>query len=123
MQWNDEANAGFTKGTPWMRLNDNYKEVNVEAQKQDADSVFSYYKKLIALRKSEEWKEVFVYGEFCPIFEENEKIFAFSRILGKKIVELPSEMEKVLLGNMESGRDIRDTVTLKASEVLVFSLK
>ncbi|MCI8508942.1 MAG: alpha-glucosidase [Lachnospiraceae bacterium] len=136
MQWNDEANAGFTKGIPWMRVNDNYKEVNVEAQRRDADSVLSYYKKLIALRKSEEWKEVFVYGEFCPLFEESEKVFAFSRILGEKkvmvlanfgrdaeIVALPSEIDKVLLGNRECIGDIKDTVSLEACEVLVFSLK
>ncbi len=58
MQWNTQENAGFTTGTPWLKVNDNYTEINVETQDTDPDSVLNYYRKLIALRKSPAYKEV-----------------------------------------------------------------
>ncbi len=51
VQWSDEENAGFTTGTPWFYINENYKEVNVAAQETDPDSVLNFYRKAIALRK------------------------------------------------------------------------
>ncbi|MDD3921108.1 MAG: hypothetical protein PHO41_08075, partial [Eubacteriales bacterium] len=50
MQWNTDVNAGFSTGTPWLALNGNYQTINYEAQKDDPNSVLSYYKKLIKLR-------------------------------------------------------------------------
>lgn len=136
MQWSGEDNAGFTKGMPWLKVNDNYREVNVERQKRDESSVLSYYKKLIALRKSEKWKEVFVYGEFCPFYEEDENIFAFCRILGKKRVMvlgnfgreeaellLPSRIEEVLLYNLETRKKGTEKLLLEPCEALVLYLK
>ena len=79
MQWNGEKNGGFTKGTPWLKVNASYEEVNVEAQEQDMDSVLNYYRKLVALRKSDELKEVFTYGEFLPEYENVDRIMAFYR--------------------------------------------
>jgi len=64
MQWTSGENGGFTKGTPWLKVNPLFKDVNVEAQEQDPDSVLNYYRKLVALRKSDELKEVFTYGKF-----------------------------------------------------------
>ena len=52
MQWTDGENAGFTTGKPWLRVNENYKKINAESQINDPDSVRSFYKKLIALRKN-----------------------------------------------------------------------
>ena len=52
MQWNDEVNAGFTTGTTWFGMNPNYKEINVEKQKNEENSIFNFYKKMIALKKS-----------------------------------------------------------------------
>ena len=69
MQWNTEKNAGFTTGTPWLKVNDNYTEINMETQDADPDSVLNYYRKLIALRKSPAYKEVFTYGEFMPVYQ------------------------------------------------------
>ena len=51
MQWDDSENAGFTTGTPWLKVNPNYREINAAAQTDDPDSVFSFYRRLIALRK------------------------------------------------------------------------
>ncbi len=79
MQWNDSNHGGFSQGTPWLKVNPNYKEINVEAQQQDEDSVFHFYKDLIALRKSEMYQEIFTYGEFIPVFQQEEGIFAYYR--------------------------------------------
>ncbi|MNW42980.1 Oligo-1,6-glucosidase [compost metagenome] len=81
MQWNDEANAGFTTGTPWLAVNPNYKEINVESALADEGSIFYYYKKLIELRKRH---DVIVYGEYVLIDAENEQIYAYTRTLGKE---------------------------------------
>ena len=68
-QWNDKKNAGFTDGTPWIKVNPNYKDINAEAQLNDENSVFNYYKKLIELRKKH---EIIVYGDYTLILEDND---------------------------------------------------
>ena len=78
-QWDNSINAGFTKGTPWLQVNENYKEINAKLQIDDKDSVLSFYKKLINLRKSNEYKEVVVYGEFIPDLEVYDNVIAFYR--------------------------------------------
>lgn len=79
MQWSGNKQAGFTTGSPWLKVNPNYTEINVENQEQDEDSVLHYYRKLIALRKAERSKDIFTYGKTEPVFEEEEGIFAFYR--------------------------------------------
>ena len=51
MQWNEDINGGFTKGNPWIKINDNYKDINVKKALEDKDSILYHYKKLIQLRK------------------------------------------------------------------------
>lgn len=84
MQWDASSNAGFTTGKPWLKVNPNYTEINAEAQLRDEDSVLSYYKRLIALRKSPEYREVFTYGTFSPVMEDTEGLLAYERKLGGK---------------------------------------
>ncbi len=76
MQWNDEENAGFTKGKPWIKVNPNYKEINAMQQVEDEDSIFNCYKELIRLRRN---YPVFVEGDFRMMFAEDENIFAYTR--------------------------------------------
>lgn len=76
MQWNDGENAGFTDGSPWMRINPNYKEINASQQIEDEDSIFSCYKELIRLRKNH---TVFIDGDFRMLLKDNENIFAYAR--------------------------------------------
>ena len=78
VQWDDSENAGFTTGTPWIMVNPNYTKVNAKEQMSRPDSVFNYYKKLIALRHTE---EVIVYGTFELLMPEDEKVFAYTRTL------------------------------------------
>ena len=76
MQWNAGGNAGFTAGRPWLPVNPNYTEINAEAALADPDSIFHYYKKLIALRKA---LPVFKDGGFTLLCPEDESVFAYTR--------------------------------------------
>lgn len=76
MQWDDTENAGFTTGTPWIKVNPNYKTINAKSQTSDENSIFNYYKNLIAFRKE---YPVFVDGDFEMLLEENEHLFAYKR--------------------------------------------
>ncbi len=76
MQWNDEENAGFTQGAPWLKVNPNYTEIHAAAQVNDGDSVFACYRKLVHLRKE---YPVFVDGDFRLLLEDDENIFAYTR--------------------------------------------
>ena len=78
MQWNEEPNAGFTSGTPWLPVNRNYLEVNAEREMADPDSVFHYYRKLIAPRHSH---DIIVYGAFTPLLEDDPCAYAYRRTL------------------------------------------
>ncbi|WP_214878683.1 alpha-glucosidase [Exiguobacterium sp. ERU653] len=80
MQWNSFREAGFTEAVPWMTVNPNYVDVNVEADLLREDSVFRYYQKLIQLRKS---NEALVYGEFNDLIPKNKSLHAYERFLGR----------------------------------------
>lgn len=76
MQWDASANAGFTSGTPWIKVNPNYTEINAEEERRDPDSVFTCYKTLVRLRKE---YPVFVDGHFELLAPEDEDFFAYTR--------------------------------------------
>ncbi len=76
MQWTAGENAGFTTGTPWLKVNPNHTGINAEAALADPDSVFYHYQKLIRLRKE---YPVFREGSFTLLCPEDEKIFAYTR--------------------------------------------
>jgi oligo-1,6-glucosidase len=111
MQWSGKANAGFTEGTPWLKVNPNYTSINAENQMEDPDSVRSFYKELISLRKNPEYQETVVYGAFEPYLPDTHNLMAYFRkgdktllVMGNyqkeaQTVKLPSEYKKVLLNN------------------------
>ena len=132
VQWSDSDNAGFTTGTPWLKVNSNYNDINVQNQENDPDSVLNYYRKLVATRKSPEYKEVFTYGVFEPAYEDTEYVMAYYRVsdnqrilvaanFGKdaKTIELKFPVKKVVLSNV--GRKEINEVSLKldSCEVIV----
>lgn len=78
MQWNAEKNAGFTTGRPWLKVNPNYKEINVELALRDENSIYHYYKKLIEIRKK---YQALIYGSYDLILENHNEIFAYTRKL------------------------------------------
>lgn len=134
MQWSDEANAGFTTGTPWLKVNPNYRTINAASQLEDPDSVRSFYKALIALRKSPEYKETVVYGELTPLWEEQHNLMAYSRkgdktlyVIGnyqneEQSVTLPSPCKKVLLNNCPDLQMEADTIRLHGYQVLILEM-
>lgn len=82
IQWSSSKNAGFTDGIPWMKINENYKEINAENQLADEKSVLNFYKKALSIRK--EYIDIISSGEFIPVDENNKEIFAFIRKLKDK---------------------------------------
>lgn len=78
MQWSSQPNAGFTSGNPWIKVNNNYKQINVENQMQDNDSILNYYRKIIQLRK--QYPEI-IYGSFHTLLDDSNELFAFERKL------------------------------------------
>jgi oligo-1,6-glucosidase len=81
MQWDDGPNAGFTQGTPWIKVNDNYKTINVKQQITDESSIYAYYKKLISLRKE---LSVIVYGDCELILRDHMDIYAYTRTMNNQ---------------------------------------
>ena len=132
MQWDDSANAGFTKGEPWIKVNPNYQEINAKRQLRDPDSVFHCYKALIALRKKH---DVFAEGDFELLLPEDPAFFAYVRTyLGERLyvicnfygktIACPNELQKnameLILCNYE---DISNPAKLRPFEARVYFLK
>ncbi|MCQ4087136.1 alpha-glucosidase [Saccharibacillus sp. JS10] len=80
VQWDATENAGFTNGTPWIGVNPNYTQINAEQQLDDADSVFRYYQKLIALRKQ---YPILTYGDYELLLPDHEQLYMYTRTLGE----------------------------------------
>ena len=79
MQWNGEAHGGFTTGTPWIGVNENYSKVNAQSQIHDETSIFNYYKTLVALRKE---YDIIAFGDIKPLDEKHPTVFAYERTYG-----------------------------------------
>ncbi|WP_332696066.1 glycoside hydrolase family 13 protein [Halalkalibacter lacteus] len=138
MQWNDEENAGFTTGTPWLKMNPNYTDINVEQSIEDSHSIYHYYKKLIQLRKE---LSVLIYGSYDLVLEEDEKIYAYTRTLDDEVVlvitnlfaeeakfVLPSKLKgkttELLISNYELiSEDKIHELQLQPYEARVYKLK
>ncbi len=137
VQWDDSPHAGFTTGTPWIKVNPNYRAINVQQALADPDSVFYYFQKLIRLRKQ---YPIFVYGIYDLILDEHPHIYAFTRTLGDEqllvilnftagepLFVLPEEIafahQELLIANyaVESGAGINE-VKLRPYEARVYRL-
>lgn len=133
MQWEDSENAGFSTGKPWIMVNPNYHEINAADQVGRADSVFSFYKKLVALRKE---RPIIVYGDYRLLEPESEELFIYERGLEKERLlvvcnfterelswELPEEMKgrrpELVIANYPDAQ-WADTLTLRAYEAVVW---
>ena len=133
-QWDTTQNAGFTTGTPWLKVNPNYQTINAEAQEKDPNSTLNYFKKLVKLRKQE---PAFVYGTYTLLDKENPNVYAYTRELnGKKLLVLLNFSDKeatynigfltlkskIILGNYQ---DLINTKTnmLRPYEAKIIELK
>jgi oligo-1,6-glucosidase/alpha-glucosidase len=132
MQWNSERNAGFTTGVPWIKVNDDFKEWNVEAQlaKQD-ESVLGFWKQLPKLRKKH---SALVHGTFKMLDWKNEEVYAYTRgnceaqyllvcSFSENEVTWPSPVEtgEILMSNYPTaGKSSERKLTLKPFEVRLY---
>ncbi|KIQ82811.1 MULTISPECIES: glycoside hydrolase family 13 protein [Bacillus] len=136
MQWNDEVNAGFTTSTPWFSMNPNYKEINVEKQKNEEKSIFNFYKKMIALKKEH---DVLNYGTYDLLLEDDPQIYAYTRTLqDEKVIVISNiskeeavynegsfalERKRLLLNNYEvAEHEEVTTIALKPYETRVYRI-
>ncbi len=149
MQWSSEENAGFTDGTPWIMVNPNHTEINVEAEREDPDSVFNYYRRLFELRKEH---DIVVYGDYDDVWFDHPELWAYVRTLGDErllvtlnfsdtetFFELPSEGKhegdhplwardadaadvEVLIANYDDVDDDPTSYTLRPYEARVYRL-
>ncbi|MGD6834183.1 glycoside hydrolase family 13 protein [Sutcliffiella halmapala] len=137
VQWDDTANAGFTEGTPWIKVNPNYPEVNAQKALEDPDSIFHYYRYLIELRKKH---EIIVYGSFDMLYEDHPEVFAYTRTLNDETLlvvtnfsgnihdftwEHPPHFEEkeLLISNYDVKDDDVREFTLRPWEARVYKLK
>ena len=103
VQWDNSPNAGFTTGTPWIKVNPNYTEINAEAALADPNSVFYYYQKLISLRHT---TPIIVYGTFRPLLPDSEVLYAYEREMDGKVLTVAAnwtdrEQECTLFDDLE----------------------
>jgi len=137
MQWNSSPHGGFTVGTPWLKENPNYVDINVEKELRDPNSIFNYYKKLIQIRKD---YPVIVYGTYTPLEEDHETVYSFIRELaeGPKLLvianffanissfQLPRDVQfepkQLVISNYEEEEkgDSMTSFTLRPYEVRVY---
>ncbi|WGK63937.1 glycoside hydrolase family 13 protein [Croceiramulus getboli] len=134
MQWNDSKHAGFTEGTPWKRVNDNYQEINVEVQEQDPNSILNHFRKMTRLRKE---NPVLVYGDYALLQKEHPDIYAYTRTLddAKMLVLLNftdqessitlaelNSIQGMMINNYDSTTLNGDTATLMPYQAVVYKL-
>jgi oligo-1,6-glucosidase len=111
VQWDATEHAGFTTGTPWIKLNPNYNEINVANALADPNSVFHYYKKLIQLRKE---NLVIVYGRYDLILDDHEEIYAFTRTLdGNRLLVILN------FGKNSPAFILPEDITFSSTELLI----
>lgn len=136
MQWSQNLNAGFSKSEPWIKLNDNYKIINVEQELLDENSILNFYKKMILLRKN---NPILIYGDTISINHENPNIFSYIRklkckeilvvinffkdevILSDKILKEIKNRKLLLSNYTDSSTHLLNSKKLRAFESLIFS--
>lgn len=106
MQWDATDNAGFTEGTPWLKVNPNYKEINVESEIQNSNSIYHYYRQLIKLRKD---NECLIYGDYDLVLDTHDQIYAYTRTYKDQTYLImtnlfSSEADFTLPENFRSGK-------------------
>lgn len=134
--WNTEANAGFTTGKPWLKVNPNYTEINAADQLHDNHSVLAFYKRLIALRKTSAYRDVFIDGDFAVYPADDEQVIAFTLTTGQDAVlvlinfqavtaevELDPRFRQVVSNNVLDVEIAERRIKLQPYQALVFGTK
>ncbi len=133
--WDGSEKAGFTTGEPWLMIHPDHERVNLADQRNKADSVYQYYRKLIALRKNPRYKECIVWGELVPVWQDQKNLMAFYRqgeeqkllVIANfqkeaRDVSLPNDVKEVVLNNYENCRLEGRNLHLEGYQALVLEL-
>lgn len=135
MQWDNSENSGFTNGKPWAKLNQNYKEINVEKEMQDKNSILNFYKDLIRIRNG---NEALIYGRYDLLLPDHKEIYAYTRTykgekylilvnLSMKEVKFHSQyilkIENLLLHNYKEVEEETNDFTMKAYECRLYKVE
>jgi oligo-1,6-glucosidase len=136
VQWSDQANAGFTSGTPWLALNENYTQINAEQAINDPDSVFHHYRRLIELRQSEEYGNVIVYGKHQLLDPEDADVYAYLRSYHDKTLLIVANfskesqirnydfaLKKVVLNNYTDSINDLSGLSLRPYQAVIFEVE
>ena len=135
VQWSSADNAGFTAGMPWMRVNPNYRTINVEAEQADPNSVYAFYKELIQLYKDPAYHGTFTFGKLVPFAREQKNLIAYERQGdGQKLliaVNFQKEPQTVtlsmdgtvVLNNLETVEHQENQITLQGYQAIVMEEK
>ena len=133
-QWSGGPGAGFTSGTPWLAVNPNYTWLNLEAQQADPNSVYHFYKRLIALRSSSAYRETLVYGKTEPYLPEQKNLMAYFRrgdrlllIAGNfqaapQVMPLPGPVQAALINNLGTLEETPEGLALEGYQFVALEL-
>ncbi len=137
MQWTDGDNAGFSTAEPWMKVNPNFKDINVKDSEAREDSLLNFYRKTISYRKG---KDVVISGDFSLVLPKHKDVFAYVReFKGQRLLvianfknkrvkfKLPNdfafESSKLALANYKDAQDLQNNLLLREYEALVYEIK
>lgn len=135
-QWDATENAGFTTGTPWIKINDNHNTVNESAEEKDSNSCLNYFRKMVQLRKN---NKTLVYGKYTLLDKNNPQIYAYTRGTGSdkilvllnfsrnvvdwKIADQLKLSNQILINNYPELKKNLNIVTLNAYQAVCVKLK
>ena len=135
-QWDGSPNAGFTKGVPWLKVNPNHTEYNVELQDEDPDSILNYFRKMIRVRKAH---PVLLYGFYHLLDKEHKQVYAYTRTLGDEkfliLLNFSKESldykipgtfrhdEEILINNYKTCEQHKDKIHLQPYQAIVMQAK
>ncbi|MDY8134750.1 alpha-glucosidase [Aquimarina sp. 2201CG5-10] len=134
VQWNDEINSGFSIKEPWIKVNSNYKEINVENQDKDPDSILNFYRNLLKIRKQ---YDVFVFGDFEEIEYDNQNLYVYKKTLNEERILVilnfstnnesfrspkPIYNAEILLNNYKNIQVDNDTILLNPYQGIILKL-
>lgn len=135
VQWSSDENAGFTSGTPWLALNDNYREINAVQATNDQDSIYHHYRQLIELRQGKEFGDVIVYGEHHLLDKGDVSVYSYLRTYnGKTLLVVGNftneiqirhydyQIKSIVSSNYLDTFDSLDSISLKPYQACIFSV-
>ena len=136
MQWSSEKNSGFTTGTPWINVNPNYKDINVEKSLLDKNSIWYHYQNLIDLKLNSKWRDILIYGDFNIINIDSLYLYSYIRRLNDEIILVVNsfsdqirffrlgdyKVNEVIFSNYENSHILTKSIRLRPYESLVMSV-